>query len=69
MVDSSSKIWKLFFGSGSVTLFNTLRAFVINKLLAVFLPPAAFACVGQFMNWMKTLRVRTPVTCVPISTC
>ena len=53
MVDSSSKIWKLFFGSGSVTLFNTLRAFVINKLLAVFLPPAAFACVGQFMNWMS----------------
>ena len=53
MVDGSSKIWKLFFGSGSVTLFNTLRAFVINKLLAVFLPPAAFACVGQFMNWMS----------------
>ncbi len=53
MVDSSSKIWKLFFGSGSVTLFNTLRAFVINKLLAVFLPPAAFACVGQFVNWMS----------------
>jgi len=52
-VDQSSKIWKLFFGSGSVTLFNTLRAFVINKLLAVFLPPAAFACVGQFMNWMN----------------
>ena len=36
-----------------MTLFNTLRAFVINKLLAVFLPPAAFACVGQFMNWMS----------------
>lgn len=52
-MDQSSKIWKLFFGSGSVTLFNTLRAFVINKLLAVFLPPAAFACVGQFMNWMN----------------
>ena len=52
-VERSSKIWKLFFGSGSVTLFNTLRAFVINKLLAVFLPPAAFACVGQFMNWMS----------------
>ena len=52
-MDHSSKIWKLFFGSGSVTLFNTLRAFVINKLLAVFLPPAAFACVGQFMNWMS----------------
>lgn len=52
-MERSSKIWKLFFGSGSVTLFNTLRAFVINKLLAVFLPPAAFACVGQFMNWMS----------------
>ena len=52
-MEHSSKIWKLFFGSGSVTLFNTLRAFVINKLLAVFLPPAAFACVGQFMNWMN----------------
>ena len=52
-MEHSSKIWKLFFGSGSVTLFNTLRAFVINKLLAVFLPPAAFACVGQFMNWMS----------------
>lgn len=52
-MDQSSKIWKLFFGSGSVTLFNTLRAFVINKLLAVFLSPAAFACVGQFMNWMN----------------
>lgn len=52
-MERSSKIWKLFFGSGSVTLFNTLRAFVINKLLAVFLPPAAFACVGQFMNWMN----------------
>ena len=52
-MDRSSKIWRLFFGSGSVTLFNTLRAFVINKLLAVFLPPTAFACVGQFMNWMS----------------
>lgn len=35
-----------------VTLFNVLRAFAINKLLAVFLPPAAFACVGQFLNLM-----------------
>lgn len=52
-MDRSSKIWQLFFCSGSVTIFNTLRAFVINKLLAVFLPPAAFACVGQFMNWMS----------------
>lgn len=45
-----------FFGSifraGGVTLCNALRAFAINKLLAVFLPPAAFACVGQFINLM-----------------
>lgn len=47
-----SKFWKMFFGSGSVTVFNALRAFVVNKLLAVFLPPAAFACVGQFLNFM-----------------
>lgn len=46
------KFWKIFFGSGSVTLFNVIRAFLVNKLLAVFLPPAAFACVGQFMNLM-----------------
>ena len=52
-VNQNSKIWKLFFGSGSVTLFNALRAFIVNKLLAVFLPPATFACVGQFMNWMS----------------
>jgi PST family polysaccharide transporter len=43
---------KLCAGSGAVTLFNALRAFAINKLLAVFLPPAAFACVGQFLNLM-----------------
>lgn len=43
---------KLFAGSGAVTLFNALRAFAINKLLAIFLPPAAFACVGQFLNLM-----------------
>lgn len=41
---------KSFLGSGAVTAFNALRAFAINKLLAVFLPPAAFACVGQFLN-------------------
>jgi PST family polysaccharide transporter len=29
-----------------------LRAFVINKLLAVFLPPSFFACVGQLQNFM-----------------
>ena len=39
-------------GSGMVTILNALRVFVVNKLLAVFLPPAAFACVGQFMNFM-----------------
>ena len=49
---SNSSYAKLFAGSGAVTLFNALRAFAINKLLAVFLPPAAFACVGQFLNLM-----------------
>ena len=44
--------WKAFMGSGMVTILNALRVFVVNKLLAVFLPPAAFACVGQFMNFM-----------------
>lgn len=43
---------KSIFGSGCVTIVNALRAFAINKLLAVFLPPAAFACVGQFLNLM-----------------
>lgn len=42
--------FKSFMGSGAVTAFNALRAFAINKLLAIFLPPAAFACVGQFLN-------------------
>lgn len=45
--------WKSFAGSGAVTFFNALRAFAINKLLAIFLPPAAFACVGQFLNLMS----------------
>lgn len=44
---------KSFLGSGAVTAFNALRAFAINKLLAIFLPPAAFACVGQFMNLLS----------------
>ncbi len=44
--------WKVFMGSGMVTFLNALRIFVVNKLLAVFLPPSAFACVGQFMNFM-----------------
>lgn len=43
---------KSFFGSGAVTAFNALRAFAINKLLAMFLSPSAFACVGQFLNLM-----------------
>jgi len=50
---SDLKFAKLFAGSGAVTLFNALRAFAINKLLAIFLPPAAFACVGQFLNFMS----------------
>lgn len=47
-----SNFWKLVFGSGGVTACNVLRAFVINKLLAVFLPPSMFACVGQLQNLM-----------------
>ncbi len=53
MMPSDLKFSKLFAGSGAVTLFNALRAFAINKLLAIFLPPAAFACVGQFLNFMS----------------
>lgn len=53
MEEKNSKFWKAFFGSGSVTVFNALRAFVVNKLLAIFLPPTAFACVGQFLNLMS----------------
>lgn len=41
------------FKAGGVTLCNALRAFAINKLLALFLSPAAFANVGQFMNLMS----------------
>jgi len=41
---------KSFLGSGAVTAVNAFKAFAVNKLLAIFLPPAAFACVGQFMN-------------------
>jgi PST family polysaccharide transporter len=52
-MSSTSNYTKLFAGSGAVTLFNALRAFAINKLLAIFLPPAAFACVGQFLNFMS----------------
>ncbi|WP_407443892.1 O-antigen translocase [Fibrobacter sp.] len=47
-----SNFWKLVFGSGGVTACNVLRAFLINKLLAVFLPPSMFACVGQLQNLM-----------------
>lgn len=42
--------FKSFLGSGAVTAVNALKAFAVNKMLALFLPPAAFACVGQFMN-------------------
>ena len=52
-MSNNSNFTKLFAGSGAVTLFNALRAFAINKLLAVFLPPAMFACVGQFLNFMS----------------
>ena len=48
----SVNFMKLFLGSGMVTFLNAVRVFVVNKLLAVFLPPSAFACVGQFMNFM-----------------
>lgn len=51
-MSSNLKFAKLFAGSSAVTLFNALRAFAINKLLAIFLPPAMFACVGQFLNLM-----------------
>ena len=50
--NESVNFWKAFMGSGMVTFLNALRIFVVNKLLAVFLPPSAFACVGQFMNFM-----------------
>ena len=53
MKPSDLKFAKLFAGSGAVTLVNAFRAFAINKLLAIFLPPAAFACVGQFLNLMS----------------
>lgn len=53
MKSSDLKFTKLFAGSGAVTLVNAIRAFAINKLLAIFLPPAAFACVGQFLNLMS----------------
>ena len=52
MVADKSRFWKAFMGSGMVTFLNALRIFVVNKLLAVFLPPSMFACVGQFMNFM-----------------
>ena len=51
-MNSESKFWKIVFGSGGVTACNMLRAFVVNKLLAVFLPPSFFACVGQLQNFM-----------------
>ena len=41
MKSSDLKFAKLFAGSGAVTLVNAIRAFAINKLLAIFLPPAA----------------------------
>ena len=52
MKSDSVNFWKAFLGSGMVTFLNALRVFVVNKLLAVYLSPSAFACVGQFMNFM-----------------
>lgn len=51
-MNRESKFWKLVFGSGGVTACNVLRAFVVNKLLAMFLPLSTFACVGQLQNFM-----------------
>ena len=51
-MNRESKFWKLVFGSGGVTACNVLRAFVVNKLLAMFLPLSTFACVGQLQNLM-----------------
>ena len=51
-MNNESKFWKIVFGSGGVTACNMLRAFVVNKLLAIFLPPSFFACVGQLQNFM-----------------
>jgi len=50
---NESKFWKLVFGSGGVAACNMLRAFVVNKLLAIFLPLSTFACVGQLQNLMS----------------
>lgn len=52
MKSDSVNFWKAFLGSGMVTFLNALRVFVVNKLLAVYLSPSVFACVGQFMNFM-----------------
>ena len=52
MKSDSVHFGKVFLGSGMVTFLNALRVFVVNKLLAVYLSPTVFACVGQFMNFM-----------------
>ena len=52
-MNGESKFWKLVFGSGGVAACNMLRAFVVNKLLAIFLPLSTFACVGQLQNLMS----------------
>ncbi len=51
-MNAESKFWKLVIGSGGVAACNMLRAFVVNKLLAVFVPLSTFACVGQLQNLM-----------------
>lgn len=46
------KFWKLCSGSFFVTIVKTALAFCVNKFLAVFLGPSAFACVAQFQNFV-----------------
>ena len=47
--------WKAFMGSGMVTFLNALRVFVVNKLLAVFLPPSAFAVCAVYWSTFSLL--------------
>ena len=52
-MNHKSGFWKIFMGSSFVTFVNMLRAFAVNKLLAVFLSPSMFACIAQFVNFMN----------------
>jgi len=47
---TSTRFWKVLFGSGGVISVRVLCSFITNKILALFLGPAMFACVGQFQN-------------------